>query len=94
MASGEDEDNYSISFNCYARPSQRQGFVRFAEVLTRSTASLFLARPHWGKVCPIDAATVRALYHRLTEFQQVCLECDPGAQFRNDWVSRVLFSAE
>ena len=94
MASGEDEDSYSISFNCYSRPSQLQGFNRFSEVLTRSMASLFHARPHWGKVCPIDSATVRALYPRLTEFQQVCSEFDPGARFRNGWVSRILFAAE
>ncbi len=92
MASGEDQDSYSISFNCYARPSELQGFNRFSEVLARSMASLFHARPHWGKVCPMDAATVRTLYPRLAEFQRVSSEFDPDARFRNDWCSRLLFA--
>lgn len=92
MASDADQDSYSISFNSYARPSELQGFNRFSEVLTRSMASLFHARPHWGKVCPMDAATVRMLYPCLTEFQRVCLEFDPDARFRNDWVSRLLLA--
>jgi D-arabinono-1,4-lactone oxidase len=94
MASGADQDSYSISFNCYARPSELQGFNRFSEVLTRSMASLFQARPHWGKVCPMDAESVKLVYPRLSEFQRVCLEFDPDARFRNDWISRLLYSAE
>lgn len=92
MASGDDQDSYSISFNCYARPSELQGFNRFSEVLARGMASLFHARPHWGKVCPMDGATARTLYPRLAEFQQVCSEFDPDARFRNEWVSRLLFA--
>ena len=92
MASSEGEDNYSISFNGYARTSELQGFNRFSEVLTDSMANLFHARPHWGKVCPLDAATVRMLYPRLAEFQRICLEFDPDARFRNDWVSQLLLA--
>lgn len=91
MASG-NEDSYSISINCYARPSEHQGFNRFSEVLTRSMAHLFQARTHWGKVCPMDAATVKSIYPRLAEFQQVSSKFDPDARFRNDWVSRLLFA--
>jgi L-gulono-1,4-lactone dehydrogenase len=92
MASRDDEDSYSISFNCYARPAELQGFHRFSEVLARSMASLFEARPHWGKICPLDAATVSAVYPHLAEFQRVGAEFDPDARFRNDWVSRLLFA--
>ncbi|MBL8820120.1 MAG: FAD-binding protein [Planctomyces sp.] len=91
MASSDDEDSYSISFNCYAGPSNLRGFNRFSEVLTRTVASLFEARPHWGKICPMDASTVKSVYLHLTEFRRVSTEFDPDARFRNDWVSRLLF---
>jgi hypothetical protein len=92
MASGDDQDCYSLSFNCYTRPSELQAFNRFCEVLTRAMASLFKARPHWGKIFPMDAASVKSLYPKLTEFQRVCTEFDPEARFRNQWVSRLLFA--
>lgn len=94
MASGADQDFYSVSFNSYARPERRQGFDRFAEVLTHSTAHLFQARPHWGKVCPMSPETVKTLYSHLAEFQRVCSDFDPSGQFRNEWVSRLLFSED
>jgi hypothetical protein len=92
MASGDDQDCYSLSFNCYTCPSELQAFNRFCEVLTRAMANLFEARPHWGKICPMDAASVKSLYPKLTEFQRVCTEFDPEARFRNQWVSRLLFA--
>ncbi len=91
MASGGEEDSYSISFNCYCHPSELQGFNRFSEVLSRTMASLFEARPHWGKICPMEADAVRSIYPHLTEFQRVCAQFDPDARFRNNWVSRLLF---
>lgn len=92
MASGDDQDYYSLSFNCYTRPSELQAFNRFCEVLTRVMASLYAARPHWGKICPMDADTVKSLYPHLAEFRRVCSEFDPESRFRNHWVSRLLFA--
>ena len=92
MASSDDEDYYALSFISYARPSEREGYFRFAEHLARTTAALFQARPHWGKYCPIDSETVAALYPHLTEFRSVCASLDPHGYFRNEWVSRLLFS--
>ena len=94
MASGVDEDSYSLSFNCYARPSELGGFRRFSEVLACTLASLFKARTHWGKICPVDAATVKDIYPRLAAFQQVCREFDPEARFRNSWISHLLFDEQ
>ncbi|ODA33835.1 D-arabinono-1,4-lactone oxidase [Planctopirus hydrillae] len=94
MASSDDEDSYSISFNCYARPSELRAFNRFSEVLTRILASLFEARPHWGKICPMDAAMVKSIYPQLAEFQRISAEFDPDARFRNDWASRLLFGEQ
>lgn len=84
MAGSDDEDSCSISFNCYARPFERQGFNRSSEVLTRTIASLFEARPHLGKVCPMDAASVRSVYPHLAERRRVSAEFDPAARFRNN----------
>ena len=91
MASSDDEDYYAISIVSCARPSEREGFFRFAEHLARTTTVLFEARPHWGKYCPIDPKTVVTLYPHLTEFQSVCSGIDPTGRFRNEWASRLLF---
>ena len=91
MASSDDEDYYAISIISYARPNERQGFIRFAEHLARTTAEIFQARPHWGKYCPIDAETVSNLYPNLAEFRVLCSRADPSGRFRNQWVSRLLF---
>jgi hypothetical protein len=94
MASSDDEDSYSISFNCYAGPWELRGFNRFSAVLTRVLASLFEARPHWGKICPMDAAMVKSVYPQIAEFQRISTEFDPDARFRNDWASRLLFAEQ
>ena len=91
MASGDDEPYYSISFISYNRRQERDGFFMFADVLAQTTARLFHARPHWGKVCPIDSQLVDQLYPRLAEFQQVCDAMDPGGVFRNRWVEDLVF---
>lgn len=94
MASGDSEDCYAISIISFARPAERGGFFLFAEHLARTTSNLFLARPHWGKYCPIDSKTVSHLYPHLPEFREVCACIDPIGRFRNDWVSRLLFADE
>lgn len=92
MASSDDADSYSISFNCYARPSELAGFNRFSKVLTLSMASLFQARLHWGKVFPLDVTLTKTLYPRLPEFNRIASEFDREGRFRNDWISRLLFA--
>ncbi len=92
MASSDDEDYYAISIVSCARPSERDGYFRFSEHLTRTMAALFDGRPHWGKYCPIDSKTVATLYPHLPEFCNVCSRIDPAGRFRNEWASRLLFS--
>lgn len=82
---------YALSFISYESPGRRQAFHAFAEVLHQTMARLFAARPHWGKVCPIDARQARQLYPQLDEFQDQCRAADPKARFRNDWIEDVLF---
>jgi hypothetical protein len=91
MASSDDEPYYALSFVAYSRPSERDGFFAFADFLARSAASLFGARPHWGKVCPINGEQVEALYPHLATFREICSRFDSGGLFRNGWVTRLLF---
>jgi FAD/FMN-containing dehydrogenase len=92
MASG-DEAAYALSFISYARPDGRDGFFRFAQALAESTAALFDARPHWGKVCPLPPAELARLYPGLTEFEAVRRRLDPTGVFRGEWMGSVLEAA-
>ncbi|HUY35248.1 MAG TPA: FAD-binding protein [Pirellulales bacterium] len=91
MAGGDGEPYYAISLISYAGPADRAGFTRCASFLAESMAQLFAARPHWGKVCPLDARRIETLYPRLGEFRAICLALDPTGVFRNRWVSEVVF---
>lgn len=91
MAAGRDEDWYALSFISYDRPDERAGFFRFAELLARSMAGLFGARPHWGKWCPIDGTTAERLYPELQAFRQICDRADPDGRFRNAFVRERIF---
>lgn len=91
MASGGTEDWYAISLISYARPHERAGFFRFAGFMARSMASLFGARPHWGKHCPLDHQQLEQLYPHLGEFRQICERFDPRGVFRNTWTEQTIF---
>jgi len=90
MTAGDDEDRYALSLISYARPGRRESFFRAAEFLARSMAALFDARPHWGKVCPLDAAAIAKLYPKLTLFRDICRRLDPERRFANEWAGSVL----
>lgn len=91
MASGAEDAYYALSFISYDRPTERASFFTFADLLVKTTAQLFDARPHWGKYCPIDAATASRLYPMLSEFGSVCDQRDPSHVFRNAWTASVLW---
>ena len=91
MTSGRNEPSYAVSVISYHRPQQRDGYIAFAKVLAQTTARLFNARPHWGKVCPIDSQLAAELYPRLPEFRRICKEFDPEGVFRNEWLEEVIF---
>jgi xylitol oxidase len=48
------------------------------------------ARPHWGKVFTMDAATIRGRYERFGDFAGLVREYDPSGVFRNDWLDDIL----
>ena len=90
MASGAGEDWYALSFISYAKPRARSGFTSFAGFMARSMSRLFEARPHWGKVCPLDARELARLYPRIDAFRAACDERDPSGVFRNRWTASLL----
>lgn len=93
MASGGDQPWYAISFISYVRPQARQSFFNFANVLARTTSALFGARPHWGKINPLDATRCRELYPRFDEFCRIRAEIDPDGRFLNDRTESLFGSA-
>ena len=90
MASGAGEDWYALSFISYARPARRAGFSLFAGFMARSMSRLFHARPHWGKVCPLEANELTSLYPKFDAFRTVCNTLDPQGVFQNSWTAALL----
>ena len=90
MASGAGEDWYALSFISYARPARRAGFSLFASFMARSMSQLFHARPHWGKVCPLEANELTSLYPKFNAFRTVCNTLDPQGVFQNGWTAALL----
>ena len=84
---------YAITFTCYARGKDRNAFETVGRFLSRSMASLFAARPHWGKLCYLQPAELRKLYPQFAAFRQVCKEYDPNGNFQNDWTRQLLEEA-
>ena len=90
MASGGNQDWYAVSFISYAKPAQRAGFSLFSSFMARSMSQLFQARPHWGKICPLEANELTSLYPRFDSFRTVCNSLDPQGVFQNDWTTALL----
>ncbi len=90
MGSSDDEAIYAVSFISYAKPDERAGFLKMADLLARSTAALFSARPHWGKVNPLPPETLATLYPHLPRFKEIADRYDPHGVFRNKWMHDVL----
>jgi len=90
MASGAGEDWYSLSFISYAKPARRAGFSLFASFMARSMSRLYHARPHWGKVCPLEVDELTSLYPKFDSFRSVCNTLDPQGVFQNNWTAALL----
>lgn len=48
------------------------------------------ARPHWGKVFTVDAATLRECYPKVPEFIALAAKYDPTGKFRNNYLNTCL----
>jgi hypothetical protein len=84
MTSGNDGTPwYAFSLATYQSDIGR--FLRTAEILARSLARAYGARPHWGKICPLNGEELGRLYPRLSEFRHCCASVDPLGVFINDF---------
>jgi len=89
MTSGDRDDAwYAMSLVTYQR--DLSAFRSVAGFVARTMASVFAARPHWGKLCPLEAGQIAALYSALPRFRACCAEVDPDQVFVNDFARRVL----
>jgi hypothetical protein len=93
MASGGEEPWYALSLISYARPRERAGFLAMATYISQEMAERFDGRPHWGKVCPLDAQQVARLYPERGRFEEICRRLDAEGSFRNAWLTGLLFAA-
>lgn len=85
-----DGDWFAITLTNYHRREQRRPFDQLAEFLTGSMATLFAARPHWGKICQANASQITALYPGFERFRELVQQADPDAVFRNNWTAELL----
>jgi xylitol oxidase len=53
----------------------------------------FAARPHWAKLFTVPPATLQARYARLGDFEALVKHHDPDGKFRNEFLSRNLYSS-
>lgn len=83
---------YAITFTSFSGSSDQDAFEKLGRFLTRAMASLFAARPHWGKLGYLQPDKHRALYPQFDIFQQCCETYDPDGHFQNDWTSEFLMN--
>jgi L-gulonolactone oxidase len=88
MTSGRADASYAISLATYQR--DRRMFLEVARLLAVTMAAAYDARPHWGKICPLDSADIARLYPELGRFRAHCASIDPDQVFVNDFARRAL----
>ncbi len=86
----DNEAWYSITMTNFDRGARRQRFEQLAAFLAKSMMSLFDARPHWGKLCPLPPTVLRSLYPAFNDFRQVCERVDREGVFSNPWTRSLL----
>ena len=53
----------------------------------------FNARPHWAKLFTISPSVLQSRYAKLNDFKQLVNQYDPNGKFRNEFLSKNLFSS-
>ncbi|MBL7861826.1 MAG: FAD-binding protein [Cyclobacteriaceae bacterium] len=56
-----------------------------------ATLAPFQAKPHWGKLFTLDAATLRARYPRIEDFKNQVVKLDPDKKLRNEFIDHYIF---
>jgi alditol oxidase len=53
----------------------------------------FNGRPHWGKLFTTSPQQLKSIYKKLPDFLELSKKYDPQGKFRNEFLSRNIFSA-
>ena len=53
----------------------------------------FNAKPHWAKLFTLAPAVLQSRYEKLNDFKQLVNQYDPNGKFRNEYLSRNLYSS-
>jgi alditol oxidase len=85
---------------CYRQPSVGIHFTwkpdwpAVQEVLPQIEEKLIPlgARPHWGKLFTMSPARIASSYEKLSDFRALAEQFDPKGKFRNDFVSKFVFT--
>lgn len=88
MTSGDPLAWYAISFITYQR--ELAPFREMASVVAGAMADAYGARPHWGKLCPLNVDQLEPLYPDMPRFRAHCTAVDPQRVFVNDFAARCL----
>jgi xylitol oxidase len=78
----------SVALHFTWRPLQRRVEAFLPEL--EAVLAPFGARPHWGKLSAVPAATIAALYPRFEDFRSLVADRDPEGTFLNPFLERVL----
>jgi xylitol oxidase len=75
-------DTLAIHFTWKNEPAAVQALLPHIE----AALAPFDARPHWGKVNTVDAATLARVHPRLTDARALFERYDPAGMFSNDYL--------
>ena len=90
LAMNEGGEKYSMSIFTFEPEGRRDPYYAACSFLARAFATLFSARPHWGKYNPLTAQELGPLYPRLGRFREICRAHDPNGVFQNTYTKAVL----
>jgi L-gulonolactone oxidase len=80
-----DRDSAVVAYHQYHRMPHERWFGICEDVLGATGG-----RPHWGKMCRLDATGMRERYPRFGDFVALRDELDPTRMFANPYLDRVL----
>jgi len=94
-----DADNFWMS-PCYKRPSMALHFtwkpdwpaVKSLLPAIEKQLAPFDARPHWAKLFTMPAARQKALYAKVSDYQDLLKHYDPNGKFRNEFLNSHLYT--
>ena len=84
LSTGYERQNAYVAVHQYAGMPYEEYFAGFAAI-----CATVGGRPHWGKLHPLGAAELEALYPRFAEVAALRRELDPDSLFLNDHLRRV-----